>query len=458
MRYSKEIAQGGEYDVVVCGGGFSGFAAAYSAAREGLSVLLVERGGTLGGTGTQGMVNHILGVRTFEDGVLKQCVNGVFDELERRLLALGAGVDVRDVDPDLNPHGWKRGLATGLVFDGEAMKLLLEQMLAEVGAGVLYYTDILDVCRQGAHITGVVVHNKSGLSVIGGKCFVDATGDGDIAAFCGCAYECGDEEGGLAAASLEMHVENVATKALTAYMRDTGDDRFRAIIGRLKEEGKWPFPYEIFISVKMLRDDVYMINTIRQVGVDGTDAASVSDAVLRGRAENFRLLSLMRAHFPGFSGATVRAIAPVIGIRETRRLRTRYTLRVQDVIDGTSFADGIALSGYGWDMPHPKDPSRQPYHGVARKSKFTQIPYGCLLPVGVPNLIAVGRCIGVEREALGVVRVMGPCLAMGECAGIAASLALAQEGCFDLVNTDALRCAIRGHGGMVDREDHRVIR
>lgn len=458
MLYQKQIAESEQYDLVVCGGGFAGFAAAFAAAREGLSVLLIERGGALGGVGTQGMVNHILGVRAFEDGVLKQCVGGVFAEIEQALLASDAGVDVRKVNFDLHPHGWKKGLGIGLVFNGEAMKLLLEQKLCAVGARILYYTDVVDVCRAGEQITGVVVHNKSGLSLIGGKCFVDATGDGDVAALCGCTYAFGDEEGGLAAASLEMHVENVDTEVLAAYMRDTGDVRFKSLIDELKKEGKWPFPYDIFISVQLTEKDVYMINTIRQVGVDGTDAASLSDATCKGRAENFRLLELARAHFPGFACATVRAIAPVVGIRETRRLHTKYALRVQDIVDGAEFADGIALSGYGWDMPNPKSPSVQPYHGVARKSKFTQIPYRCLLPVGVPNLIAVGRCIGVEREALGVVRVMGPCLAMGECAGIAAKLALDGGTSLDAVNVEALRQKIRERGGIVERSQVTVVK
>ena len=200
-----------------------------------------------------------------------------------------------------------------------------------------------------------------------------------------------------------------------------------------------------------------MINTIRQVGVDGTDAASLTRAVTEGREENYRLLEMMRAHFPGFANATVRKIAPTVGIRETRRLKTAYTLAVQDIIDGVEFEDGIAVSGYGWDMPNPKNPSVQPYHGVARKSRFTQIPYRCLLPVGISNLIAVGRCIGVEREALGVVRVMGPCLAMGECAGIAAKLALSAENDFTAVDTAALRDHIVAHGGIVDCEQVRTV-
>jgi hypothetical protein len=267
----------------------------------------------------------------------------------------------------------------------------------------------------------------------------------------GCAFDMGDSDGGLAAASLEMHVENVDSEALTAYMRDTGDVRFKQIIARLQQQGEWNFPYSIFISVRLTRDDVYMINTIRQVGVDGTDAVSLTQAVLDGRRENFRLLEIMRAHFPGFANATIRQIAPTVGIRETTRIVSDYTLTVADLIDGTDFPDGIALSGYGWDLPNPKHPSHQPFHGVKRRSPYTQIPYRCLLPEGQQNLLVVGRCIGVEREVLGPVRVMGPCIAMGTAAGIAAKLALDTDCCFRKVNTEILRETIVARGGMVDR-------
>ena len=451
MKYLKDINVINDYDVVVCGGGFSGFSAAYSAAREGAKVALIERNGALGGVGTLGLVNHILGVRAYENGVLKSCVAGVFAQIERRMLDKGYGVDARSIDPELNPHGWKRSLAAGFIFDNEQMKALLEQMLSEVGVKLLYYTDVIDVIRQDEHIEGVVIYNKCGLALVRGKCFVDATGDGDICALAGCPFNMGDEEGGLSAASLEMHVENVDSEALTEYMRSTGDVRFKAIIERLKREGEWPFAYSIFISVRLMQDDVYMINTIRQVGVDGTDVDSMTRATVSGRQENLQLLEVMRKYFPGFGNATLRGVAPVIGIRETRRIKSRYDLGVDDVIRSVDFEDGIALSGYGWDMPDPKDPSHQPYEGVARASCFTQIPYRALLPIGADNLIAVGRCIGVEREALGVVRVMGPCIAMGECAGIAAKMALVGDGCFANVNTDELRKKIIERGGMVDR-------
>ena len=453
MLYRKEIPEGKRASLVVCGGGFAGFAAAYSAARQGVKTLLIERNGCLGGTGTQGLVNHILGERVYQpDNTYKTCIRGLFSELEQRILAAGGGLDVDGIDLSLPPHGWYGGLGVGLIFDNEKMKLLLEEMLLEAGAEVLYYTDIIDVVREGNRIAGVIVHNKSGLSFIRGDRFIDATGDGDIAVLAGCAFELGDEEGGMAPASLEMHVENVDSEQLIAYMRETRDLRFRNLIGPLREKGIWTFPYEIFISVMLTQKDVFMINTIRQVGVDGTDASSLTAATLDGRRENYELLAVMREHFPGFRNATIRQIAPVVGIRETRRIVCEYMLSVQDLIDGVTFPDSIAVSGYGWDLPHPKKPSLQPLHGVRRKSEFTELPYRCLVPKGIENLLAAGRCIGTERDVSGVMRVMGPCIAMGEAAGLAAALSIAADCSFIEVNVPALRAELQKRGGITDIE------
>ena len=234
-------------------------------------------------------------------------------------------------------------------------------------------------------------------------------------------------------------------------MRSTKDVRFRRIINKLKAEGVWKFPYVIFISVMLTEKDTFMINTIRQVGIDGTSAESLSRGIVDGRKENFELFEIAKEYFPGFKNARVREIAPVIGIRETRRMIGEYTLTVEDLVSGKDFDDSIALSGYGWDLPNPQKPSYQPFHGVARKSQITQIPYKCLLPKGVNNLITVGRCISCEREVLGPIRVMGPCIAMGEAAGIATVLALKDNIAYNKVNTNILRKEIVANGGFVDR-------
>lgn len=451
MRYSKRIEIREKYDVVVCGGGFSGFAAAYSAARENLSVVLIEKNGALGGVGTNGLVNHLLGERCYENGEVKTCVGGLFSQIESELIKMDGATDVKDIDLELPPQGWLASLGIGLVFDNEKMKLLLEKMLVQVGVKILYMTDVIDVFKGNKKLKGVLVHNKSGLYGIEAKYFVDATGDADICKMAGLKTRKGDEDGGMSAASLEMHLENVDFDELYEYMRSTKDIRFKALIAELKEKGVWNFPYEIFISVMLTKKDTFMINTIRQVGIDGTSAESISNGIIDGRRENFEIFEIARKYFPGFKNAMVRAIAPTIGIRETHRILGEYTLSIEDLISAKDFDDGIALSGYGWDMPNPKNPSYQPFHGVKRKSKITQIPYGCLVPQGINNVITVGRCVSVEREVLGPVRVMGACIAMGEAAGIATALALNEDTSYNKVNTTELRKKIVANGGLVDR-------
>lgn len=452
MLYQKIVPSLKDYDAVICGGGFSGFAAAFASAREGLKTVIIEKGGCLGGVGTAALVNHILGVRKTVDNGFLQCVGGIFKDIENTLLERGAAVDVNTLNPDLCPHGWKRSLASGLIFDKEQMKLVLEQMLAQKGVKILYNTDIVDSIVKDNKVHGVVVHNKSGLYVIEGKYFVDATGDADVCVYSGFKTQKGDQSGQMSAASLEMHVEGVDTTELTEYMRKTGDVRFKDIINRLKNNGEWNFAYSIFISVKLTDDGVYMINTIRQTDVDGTDADSVSNAIINGRQENFKLFEIMKKHFPGFKNAKIREIASTLGVRETNRIVGEYTLSVDDVVSAKDFDDSVALTAYGWDMPNPKDPSYQPFENVKRSSPFTQIPYRCLLPKDTKNLIAIGRCISVEREVLGPCRVMGPCIAMGEAAGIATALALKNSCDYGSVDINELQNKITQYGGYFKRE------
>ena len=453
MMYCKEINKEQKFDVVVCGGGFSGFAAAYSAAREELNVLLIEKSAALGGVGTCGLVNHLLGERSIRSGVISKCVGGIFDTLEKRLIDRGFGLELSRENLDLSPHGWYSSLGIGLIFDNEGMKLVLEEMATEVGVNILYTTQIVDAVCENGKITSLILVNKSGFSKVNARYFIDATGDGDIFAMSGCSFKSGDEDGKFAAASLEMHLENVDSQALTNYMKETGDLRFRNIIEKLKKSGEWPFPYEIFISVMLMEKDVFMINTIRQVGVDGTCASSISDATITGRAENFKLWEIAKKHFPGFENSRIRAIAPSIGIRETRRLCGEYILSPEDIINGKEFYDSIAVSGYGFDLPHPLKPSFQPLEKAQRKSPYTEIPYRCLLPKEISNLLVAGRCISAQRDALGPIRVMGVCIAQGEAAGIAAMLAVKNNTSFKNVDIKKLKSLLKERGAITCRDE-----
>ncbi len=447
MIYTKELKEEiAVYDLIVCGGGVSGFAAALAAAEEGLKVLLIERGACIGGVATQGLVNHILGGRTYKNGKLISSIGGIYERLEQRLLEEDAAVDVGGIDFSNPAHGWYQSLAAGLIIDGERAKLVFEQWLTEVGVEILYHTDVLDVVKEGDVIRGVVISNKSGITFVQGKYFADTTGDADICAFADCPYLVGDETGGVAAASLELHVDHVDHEELSSYMRSTKDVRFRALIEPLREQGIWDFPYDIFISVMLTQKDVFMINTNRMVGVDALDARSATQGVINARQENYKLFEIMRTYFPGFKNARIRSIAPALGIRESRRIVGEYVLTVDDLVNEKAFDDAIAYSVYGWDLPDPKKPSHQPDQGK-HKPLYTPIPYRCLLPKKIGNLIVAGRSISVERPVLGPIRVMAPCIAMGEAAGYATKLALDGDTAYKDINVNALKETIIRKGG-----------
>lgn len=451
LSFRRDLPISTACDVVVCGGGPAGTAAAIAARRAGARVLLVESQGQLGGMGTSGLVSHWLGGRTSD--CKRWVVGGLFRRLARQAAERGIAL-LPQPKPGrkYQPHGWYRGqLEAGIPFDPFAMAAFLDEQLAAAGADVLLLTQAVDARVEGGRITHVVIFNKSGLSAVRARAVVDATGDADLAARTGCPVVKGRHADALTApATLQFHVSGVDTDALSAYIHAHDAPRFRREIRELRAAGEWTFPYEILISVELTEKGTMLINTSRLVGVDGTDGASMTRGMVRGRAETQKLLALLRKHFPGFAHARLKAVAPLLGVRESRRIRGEFVLTVEHVTGGREFDDTIGWSAYGWDLPNPKRPSHNPSHG--RKRPVTPVPYRTMLPRGPANLICPGRAISVERAVLGPLRVMAPCMAMGEAAGQAAAEVAAGRGGFADVDVKALRNTLRSQGAIVDWE------
>lgn len=447
LSLQREIPILRHRDVVVCGGGPSGIAAALAARRAGLDVLLVEGQGQLGGMSTSGMVSHWLGGRTSD---CKRWVGGgIFRELSEEAAKRGAALIPKRGKSTYQPHGWYHGqLEAGIPLDPFGVAQLLDEKMAKDGIDLLLLTQAVDVRVEGRRITHVIVHNKSGLAAVPARAIVDATGDADVAARSGCEVEKGDAEGLMTPATLQFHVSGVDQDALSAYIHRRNCPRFRKKIQALRKAGEWPFPYDIFISVQLTEPGTMMINTSRLVGIDGTDGASVTHGMVRGRAETQQLLAVMRKHFPGFANARLKAVAPLLGVRETRRIRGPYILTVADLNKGKDFPDTIGFSAYGWDLPNPKRPSDNPSHG--RKRALTPIPYRILVPKPITNLICPGRAVSVERPVLGPLRVMAPCMAMGQAAGQAARQVVQDGATFADVDTSKLRSELKQSGAIID--------
>lgn len=450
-----DIVRTDRYDMVVCGGGPAGFACAVSAARMGLSVALVERTGCLGGTATSAGVNHLLGGRKLNDatGEHVRVVGGIFDELTDYLIANGGAIEPNTIDLNFNPFGWYPRMASGVALDETALKIAMDDFCDSAGVRVYYNTVLTQAETEDRRVTGVIVWNKDGFVRLAARSFADCTGDADLVKLSGCPFSKGrDEDGLMTPCSTEMHLDHVDGDALVAYQNAHQSPKLVEIIERLKREGIWTFHYEIFVTVRLVEEDVFLVNTIRQVGVDGTDEASVSRAIAQGRRESVELFHIIRKYFPGFQNARIRKIADYLGVRETRRIHGQYTITVEDAQSGRRYADCVAATTYNFDLPDPLRPSYDPMMGDAKRPNaerqhiVIRIPYRSLLPENMDNLIAAGRCISAEREVLGAVRIMGPCMMMGQAAGTAAALAKEYNGLFPAVDPAQLRTVLWDSG------------
>ena len=400
--------------------------------QRGLKVALVDRNGCIGGTATAAGVNHLLGGRKLDDatGEHVRVVGGIFDELTDHLIHSGSAVEPNTIDPNFNPFGWYPRMASGVAFDDTALKIAMDDFCDQAGVRVYYHTVLTEAEMEHDRISAVIVWNKDGFVRLEAGCFADCTGDADLSKLAGCPYSKGRKEDGLMTpCSTEMHVDNVDGDALVTYQNAHQSPKLVEIIERLKEEGIWTFPYEIFVTIQLVEKDVFMVNTIRQVGIDGTDEAAVSRALAEGRRENIRLFNIMRQYFPGFQNARIRRMFDYLGVRESRRIHGKYTITIADALSGKRYADTVAATTYNFDLPDPLRPSYDTMMGdvkkphAERKHVVIRIPYRSMLPEHIPNLIVAGRCISAEREVLGPVRIMGPCMMMGQAAGTASAMA-----------------------------------
>lgn len=457
MKYSRDIKIYASYDVVVCGGGPAGCAAALSARREGLSTLLVEESGSLGGMAVSGLVSQWLGGRTQEG---EWVVGGLFKEMADSAASEGSAV-IPYLVPGKNyhPYGWYNWFIHGVPLDSSRVAYMLDKKMSEAGVDVLLFTKFVDTRIVEGRITDVVLAAREGLVSVKAKAVVDATGNADVAFASGCPVVKGREgDGKMAPSSLVFHVYDVDTVALTKAIEKNRDPKFRDLISELRQKGIWTFPYDIFICTKLVFGSEYFVNTIRLVGFDGTDSASLSSGMRKGREEVFELMKILNEYFPGFKDAKVKSVAPSLGIRETRKIKGDFVLRVDDLMKQEEFDDTIGFSMYGWDLPDPDKPSVQPFASDLKsgfkpkvtKGLYTPIPYRVMIPSLVDNLVCAGRCVSVEGQVLGPVRVMAPCMAMGEAAGVACSWVVGEGKPFSRVDTVGLREKLRSYGCIVD--------
>ena len=467
INFSREATESELYDLVVCGGGPAGTAAAIAAGRRGLKAVIIEQFGQLGGVAVNSLVagwlgsycrdirsskesGNFLGGAPGETGV--PVVGGIFDEVVERMAtedeAIPAHKDASSGTRHLGYASWHGRVAA---FEYESCKRVLEQTALEAGVEIRYFTSIIGCKVKGEVIEGVFVHSKSGIEFIRGKAFVDATGDADVADAAGCPMEKGREEDGLMQmATMISVIEDVDSRAFEKYCRKTGDTRLKEALARYNKSHKEPFPFDIIICCEMPRRGRFFLNTFHLVGVDGTDSKSMTKGMVDGRSMVHKLIGAVKEIVPGFENCRLVQTSPVVGIRDTRRIKGQYKLMVDDLVYGKRFDDVVALSGFGWDMTDPKEPGKQAMKETPMPLPYVEIPYRIMVPQKIGNLIAAGRCVSVEWQALGPIRIMPACFAMGEAAGTAAAQVVGKSISFAKVDVGKLQQDLREQGAILE--------
>ena len=472
MQYNRKVTELKAYDVVVAGGGPAGIGAGLASARCSAKTLLLENSGCLGGTSTSGALPFWLGTitgsipfpRMVEQGLRysdlprpRAAVRGICQELIDRIKAQEGGVGpCKLAQTDEYPGLDRLGCHDEFTFDIEIGKRVFDEAAREAGLDVLYYTTALDVEREGDTIRGGYISNKSGVQYVPCRSLIDCTGDADMVSRAGFDTYKGDRKtGAMTLASLVAHIENIDPAGIERYLNEGNDPWFRPICKQAAEENPGLSVPEMLIIFPMVQKGVFMINGgTSHYGIDGTDGRDLTRLTMIGR-ERAKVLveQIFRKHIPGAENCRLRLTALYPGIRETRRIVAEYMLTEEDLLAGARFEDTIALAGRHFDLARKRDgEDGQPFadRHLSVKGGVTPIPYRSLIPKGSRNIIAAGRCIAADGQALGPARIMSTCIAEGEAAGTAAAMRLQKDTSFVGLDVAALRDQLRKAGAEID--------
>lgn len=477
MTYNIEPQAGESYDVIVCGGGTAGCVAALAAARGGAKTLLIERSFSIGGMltiGNAGITKATKHYKDHEDYRTKitarlkdhpeevQVAGGIVKEYCHRMMDAG---DAIGTDGQIGAY---------IFSDRYGSQFVMMDMLEEAGVQVLYDTKVCGAKMDGNTVTGVLVFNKSGFVEHSAKQVIDATGDGDVAAFAGAEYSYGVTEEDLAEGGGQTlgqvtktgsmyRVRGVDFDKLIRYLKENPDVFFVQRFGNMNlqdvEQALGKGEIAVF-SVRLIlpdgselgaqiynapaSDEAILLNFDQTVEINGLDAMAISNGQKKLFGQIRKNLESFKKYVPGFEDARFSHI-PDIGIRETRRIKGDYTLTGMDLFKGVDFPDSIGCGGHPADVKHLRDD----VENFKYENWMFHMPYRAMLPKGIENLLVAGRCISATRLAFGCIRPTVQCMVLGEAAGTAAAICVKDNVTCRQVDIQKLRKRLLENGAII---------
>jgi FAD dependent oxidoreductase len=407
-------------DVLVVGGGAAGVAAAVTAARQGLDVTVVERYGFCGGGAVAGLSGTICGMYEATDRRANgptQVVFGFADEFSRRLEAQGGLSDPL-------PYGktWTR------VHDPLIWREAADSFIREAGIRVIYHCVAFGVHMEGANLEGLEIWTKQGIIDARARIVIDASGDADVVAMAGLGSTIGDD-GRVQNPTMIFRLMGVDIERFTAAY---GDDTIMPpavsdLIRQQSETGNYRLPRSKIWLFKTTRPGELLCNCTRILGPDGRDLnpllwADFSDAELEGRRQMREYARFFRDHLVGCDAAYINDSGVQVGVRQTRQIKGVHTLSNEDVVKGTKFEDGIARSPWPIELHAGEKPRVEWLLDDAY-----EVPYGCFVPEAGEGLLAAGRCLSAQHEAVASARVTAQCFSYGHAIGHAATIAVREK-------------------------------